>query len=270
VTISGSATGLSNPNGVAFDSAGDLFVTNEGNAPVTEHAPGASGDVSPIATVQGASTLLNAPDGIAVDPTGRMYVANLTDGTAGTVTEYAAGARGNAAPTVTISGAATKLTEPDAVGPDDAGELFVGDFHNLVAVFAGADLRSQPDPQQAPARRHDQTSVPRDAARSVPRDAARSIGHDPIPLVTDARPAARRPPSQSLRDALGRPAPAGPPVGDDRRHRRRHPRMTARRRFLVTIRCPTVKHHRTCGNTRVSRRKHVPFHFAAVNRPRSA
>ena len=41
VTISGSATGLSNPNGVAFDAAGDLFVTNVGNDSVTEYAPGA-------------------------------------------------------------------------------------------------------------------------------------------------------------------------------------------------------------------------------------
>ncbi len=136
VTISGADTGLSNPNGVAFDSAGDLFVTNEGNNSVTEYAPGASGDASPIATLQGSSTGLNGPDGIVFDAAGRMYVANLSNGTSGTVTEYAPGAIGNAAPVATIAGAATKLTQPDALGFDSAGNLYVGDFHNLVAVFA--------------------------------------------------------------------------------------------------------------------------------------
>jgi sugar lactone lactonase YvrE len=136
VTISGPDTGLSNPNGVAFDAAGDLFVTNEGNNSVTEYAPGASGDAFPTATLQGSATGLNAPAAIVFDATGRMYVANLADGITGTVTEYAPGAHNNAAPVATIAGSATKLTEPDAVGIDDAGNLFVGDFHNLVAVFA--------------------------------------------------------------------------------------------------------------------------------------
>jgi sugar lactone lactonase YvrE len=136
VTISGTDTGLSNPNGVAFDSAGDLFVTNEGSSSVTEYAPGASGDAFPIATLQGSSTGLNAPGAIAFDASGRLYIANLANGITGTVTEYAPGAHGNAAPVATIAGAATKLTEPDALGFDGAGNLFVGDFHNLVAVFA--------------------------------------------------------------------------------------------------------------------------------------
>ena len=135
-TISGADTGLSNPNGVAFDAADDLFVTNEGNNSVTEYAPGASGDAFPIATLQGSSTGLNAPGAIAFDATGRLYVANLANGITGTVTEYAPGAHGNAGPAATIAGAATKLTEPDALGFDSAGNLFVGDFHNLVAVFA--------------------------------------------------------------------------------------------------------------------------------------
>ncbi len=145
VTISGSATGLSDPHGVAFDAAGDLFVTNAGNASVTEYAPGASGDASPIATLQGSATGLNAPDGVAFDAAGRLYVANHGDGTNGTVTEFAPGANGNAAPVSTIGGAATKLTEPDAVALDSAGDLYVGDFHNLVAAFApGASANTAP------------------------------------------------------------------------------------------------------------------------------
>ena len=136
VTISGADTGLSNPNGVAFDAAGHLFVTNAGNDSVTEYAPGAVGDASPIATLQGSSTGLSNPDGIAFDTAGRIFVANLADGTNGTVTEYAPGAIANAAPVATIAGTATTLTEPDAVSLDSAGNLYVGDYHNLVAVFA--------------------------------------------------------------------------------------------------------------------------------------
>ena len=52
-------------------------------------------------------------------------------GTSTIVTEYAPGAHNNAAPLATIGGSATKLTEPDGVGFDSAGDLFVADFHDV-------------------------------------------------------------------------------------------------------------------------------------------
>ena len=67
-TISGSATGLSFPQGVAVDSAGHLFVTNSGADSVTEYAEGATGNTAPVATISGSATGLNEPDGVAVAP----------------------------------------------------------------------------------------------------------------------------------------------------------------------------------------------------------
>jgi len=63
--ISGPNTLLANPVGIDVDSSGDLFVVNAqydatGNQ-VLEFAPGASGNVAPIAVISGPATLLNSP-----------------------------------------------------------------------------------------------------------------------------------------------------------------------------------------------------------------
>src|ERR1019366_862470 len=53
-TISGAATGLSNPNGIALDDKGNIYVTN--GTSVTVYAAGSSGNVAPTATISGANT----------------------------------------------------------------------------------------------------------------------------------------------------------------------------------------------------------------------
>src|ERR1035437_9666811 len=56
------------------------------------------------------------------DPTGTVYVTNAG---ANSITAYAPGATGNAAPIRTISGAATGLNGAAYVVPDGSGNLFV-------------------------------------------------------------------------------------------------------------------------------------------------
>ncbi len=75
-------TGVDAPAGVAVDSAGSLYVTNEGNQTVTVYPKGQS---SPSLTI---GTGISSPYGIAVDSKGNVFVSNL--GT-NNVTAYAAG-----------------------------------------------------------------------------------------------------------------------------------------------------------------------------------
>ena len=72
-TISGDKTKLDFTQGIALDTAGKIYVTNRGGiAPdgddsITIYAPGASGNVAPIAIISGPKTRLKLPQGIAVD-----------------------------------------------------------------------------------------------------------------------------------------------------------------------------------------------------------
>lgn len=115
-TISGSSTGLSGPNGIALDSSGKIYVANAGNDTVTVYAAGANGNVAPTATIGGPNTGLANPTGVALDNAGNIYVANYGHTrNSGTVTSYPAGANGNVAPTMTISGSNTDISSPRSV-----------------------------------------------------------------------------------------------------------------------------------------------------------
>jgi hypothetical protein len=89
-TIAGSNTGLVEPEGVAFDHAGNIYVADEfaGSSSnpglVLIFAPGANGNVAPIATI---SQGLNYPFGITLDSSGNVYVGNFQGGS---ITVYAA------------------------------------------------------------------------------------------------------------------------------------------------------------------------------------
>jgi len=67
-TISGSNTGLNNPQGIAVDSQGNIYVANNSGASITEYAAGSNGNVSPIATISGSNTGLTIPYALAIGP----------------------------------------------------------------------------------------------------------------------------------------------------------------------------------------------------------
>ena len=75
-TISGSATNLDDPEGIALDSDLNTYVVNAHNNSVTVFAAGANGDATPIQTISGSETGLNDPGGIALDSQRNIYVAN--------------------------------------------------------------------------------------------------------------------------------------------------------------------------------------------------
>jgi hypothetical protein len=129
-TITGAGTGLSTPEGVAVDAAGEVFAVNAGDqsvsstsgatGTVTVYGGTAEGNATPVRTIAGPSTGLTQPQGIAVDSAGTVYVVADASGNS-TVNEYRAGASGDTAPVRRITG----LSHPGSVALDSAGDVYV-------------------------------------------------------------------------------------------------------------------------------------------------
>jgi 6-phosphogluconolactonase (cycloisomerase 2 family) len=88
-----------------------------------------SANNTPLSTITGPQTGLAFASGMAIDASGNLYVANRTPGT---VTEYAAGASGNASPIAKIGG--LNLPQAVAIGPD--GHVFAANRGGGVDEFA--------------------------------------------------------------------------------------------------------------------------------------
>ena len=125
-TIGGINTNLTDPQGIAVDSSGKIYVADDGNEEdegispgVLVYAAGSNASAAPIATISGSNTGLGeaySSHGIALDSSGNIYVANFYTPS---VFVYPAGSNGNVFPSATISGPATELSEPQflAIGP---------------------------------------------------------------------------------------------------------------------------------------------------------
>ena len=114
-------TGLDGPDGVAVDTAGNVYVTDATNARVVKLAAGSSTQtVLPF-------TGLNDPHGVAVDTAGNLYV---TDRDNNRVLKLAAGSS-----TQTVL-PFTGLAKPTGVAVDAAGNLYVTDMDNRVVKLS--------------------------------------------------------------------------------------------------------------------------------------
>jgi len=144
---------LNNPQGLALDAAGNLYIADQGNQRIRQVTPagiittvagtgaaGYSGDNVPASTAQ-----LNSPQGVVVDPAGNVYVADKNNQrirkftVGGTISTIAGtgvtGATGDGA-------AATKatLTYPLAVALDSAGNLYLDDESSQVRMVNTAGI----------------------------------------------------------------------------------------------------------------------------------
>ena len=155
------ASPLQQPEGVAIDGLGNVYVTDAGGNRVRKISPdgtiqtlagsglaGYSGDGGPA-----ISARLNHPYGIALDLAGNLYIADLGNArvrmidTDGTISTVAGGGTSAVAGSTNVAASAAQLSAPRNVAIDIPGNLYISDFNaqqvyrvtpaGIITVFAG-------------------------------------------------------------------------------------------------------------------------------------
>ena len=136
----GTAAQFRNPNGVAVDGSGNVYVADQVNNCIRTIvvATGAvstlAGSISGFADGTGTAAQFNSPTGVAVDGSGNLYVADRSNqrirkivlATGEVSTLAGSGTAGF------VNGAATaaQFNSPAGVAIDGSGNLYVADFSN--------------------------------------------------------------------------------------------------------------------------------------------
>lgn len=122
------ATGLNDPQGLAFDSAGNLYVANENSANIVKFTSG--GVASVFASVSPYS--IN-PTGLAFDKGGNLFAATSVNNS-GTIVKFTSDGSGSFfANTSFATGGA--ITEPQGLAFDGEGNLLAGDIYGRIDKF---------------------------------------------------------------------------------------------------------------------------------------
>jgi sugar lactone lactonase YvrE len=148
------STGLNTPNGLAFDSGGNLWVVDSSNDRVVEFkAPLSTGEAASLVIGQSSftandysitnSTSLDSPNGLAFDSSGNLWVADLLNGR---VLEYTTPFSTHEAASLVIGEPSftaandevskAGLNAPNALAFDSSGNLWVVDGHRVLKYAA--------------------------------------------------------------------------------------------------------------------------------------
>jgi secreted PhoX family phosphatase len=119
-TVTDYADGVGSAYGLAFDSSGNLYVSDWGNSIIYQVQPGGS----PTVYIQtpGHNNTIDQPAGLAFDSQGNLYVAN--DGSLDNIEEFT----GTNADGAIASGTAQFLDSPEGIAFDSKGNLFVVNY----------------------------------------------------------------------------------------------------------------------------------------------
>jgi sugar lactone lactonase YvrE len=124
--------GLNLPDGVATDSASNVYVANLQGGSISIFRPDANG-CAKAAHIIGRRTKLSRPSALMISGS-TIFVGNLNSHA---ITEYPASARGNVAPSAQIIGASTMLVNPVGIASDAKHNLYVtDDSAQAIFVFA--------------------------------------------------------------------------------------------------------------------------------------
>lgn len=157
-SIAGSQTLLDEPDAIALDSHGNIYVANllGGHAEffdsgrLTVYPAGSNGNVAPTLTISGDKTGLALPLNIAVDSSGNIYSVNANADVGGkrkrftSITVYSAGSKGNAPPLATIAGDNTNLSGPSAIALDSSRNIYVTAASSIEMFAAGSNGNVSP------------------------------------------------------------------------------------------------------------------------------